>query len=59
MDLIYAIFFGAGVAGFTYTRMGRRLGYGNNSSVAQVVAVVFILTSIFFYTILAVVLNIH
>lgn len=58
MDLLYAIFFGAGVAGFAYTRMGRRLGYQNTGNVTTVVAVVFVLATIFFYTILKFVLNI-
>lgn len=52
-DLLTSIFFGAGVAAFAYTRMGRRVGYGNTQNVALVVGVVFLLTSIFFYTILA------
>lgn len=52
MDLLFSIFFGAGLAGFTYSKMGQRVGYGNTQNVAVVVAVVFVLTTIFFYTIL-------
>ncbi|HTB48971.1 MAG TPA: hypothetical protein VK712_02720 [Verrucomicrobiae bacterium] len=59
MDLLYSAFFGAGVAGFTYTRMGRRLGYNNSGNVALVVGVAFVLTTIFFYTVLDLVLNVH
>jgi hypothetical protein len=58
MDLTYSLFFGAGVAGFTYTRMGKRVGYGNSGNVALVVGVVFVLTTIVFFTILRFILNI-
>ena len=58
MDMLYAIFFGAGVAGFAYTKLGRRVGYGNSQNVFAIVAVAFILSSIFFYTILAYILNV-
>ena len=53
MNLMYAIFFGAGVAAFTYSRMGRRLGYENTGNVYTVVGLVFVFASIIFYTILA------
>lgn len=59
MIILYSIFFGAGVAGFTYTRMGRRLGYENQQNVWVTVAVSFILASIFFYTLLTLVLGMH
>jgi hypothetical protein len=52
MTFLYSIFFGAGVAGFAYSRMGRRLGYTNTGNVTVVVGVVFVLSSIFFFTIL-------
>jgi hypothetical protein len=58
MDLLYSIFFGAGVAGFSYTRMGRRVGYGNTQNVVVVVGVIFGLTTIFFYTVLRFILNV-
>jgi len=51
MALLYSLFFGAGVAAFAYTRLGRRAGYGNTQNVATVVGVVFILTTIVFFTI--------
>lgn len=51
MQLLYSIFFGAGVAGFAYTRMGRRLGYENTGNVTLVCGVVFIIATIVFYTI--------
>ncbi len=52
MTLLFAIFFGAGVAGFTYTKMGRRVGYGNSQNVGLVVGVAFLLATAFFYTVL-------
>ena len=52
MNLLFAIFFGAGVAAFAYSRMGRRVGYGNSANVWTVVGVVFVITTIMFYTIL-------
>jgi len=52
MSFLYCLFFGAGVAGFAYTRMGRRLGYGNQKNVAIVVGFVFVLSTLFFYTII-------
>ena len=58
MDVLYSVFFGAGVASFAYTRMGRRVGYGNPQNVWLIVGVIFILTSIFFYTIARFLLNI-
>jgi hypothetical protein len=57
MNFLYAIFFGAGMAGFVYSRMGRRIGYGNSQNVWVVVGVTFVLTTIIFYTILAFILK--
>lgn len=53
MKLLYALFFGAGVAAVAYSRLGRRVGYGNQTNVWTIVGVIFILTTIIFYTILA------
>lgn len=58
MDFLYSVFFGAGVAGFAYTKMGRRVGYGNPQYVWTIVGVVFVLTSLFFFTLLKYILNI-
>lgn len=52
MTLLYALFFGAGVAGMAYSYMGRRVGYGNSQNVALVVGVIFVIASIFFWTVL-------
>lgn len=57
MDFLYSLFFGAGVAAFAYSKMGRRVGYGNASNVYLIVGVVFILTTVFFFTILKFLLN--
>jgi hypothetical protein len=58
MDLLYALFIGAGVAAFSYTRMGRRVGYGNTQNVIIVIGVIFVLATIFAYTVFKFVLNI-
>lgn len=52
MNLLYAIFFGAGVASFAYSRMGRRIGYGNSQNIWTMVGVIFVLSTIVFFTIL-------
>lgn len=59
MNLLYAIFFGAGVAAFAYSRVGRRVGYGNSQNVIIAIGAIFILVTIFFYTILAFILHVH
>lgn len=56
MNLLYAIFFGAGAAAFVYAKFGRRLGYANSQNQMIVAGVVFVISSIFFYTILAFIL---
>lgn len=53
MNFLYAVFFGAGVAAFAYTKLGRRAGYGNTKDVVTITLVAFVLTTIVFYTILA------
>ncbi|HZL07962.1 MAG TPA: hypothetical protein VFC50_02105 [Candidatus Dormibacteraeota bacterium] len=58
MDFLYSLFFGAGVAAFSYTRMGRRVGYGNSQNVIVVIGVIFVLTTIVFFTILRFILNV-
>ena len=53
MTLLYSIFFGAGVAAVAYTRLGRRVGYDNARNVWTITGVVFVLTTIIFFTILS------
>ena len=57
MDLLYSVFFGAGVAAFIYTKMGKRLGYGNSANVWTVVGITFVMTTIVFLTLLKFVFN--
>lgn len=57
MNFFVSICFGAGVAAYAYSKMGRRVGYGNSANVWTIVGVVFVITSIFFYTIMVYVLN--
>jgi len=58
MTFLYAIFFGAGATAIAYSTLGRRIGYGNNQNVAIFIGVIFLLTTIFFYTILAFILHV-
>jgi len=58
MDLLYSVFFGAGVAAFAYSRVGRRIGYQNSQSVLVALGAIFILVSGFFYTLLAFILHV-
>lgn len=58
MDFLYSLFFGAGVAAFAYTKMGRRLGYANTGNVNLIVGVIFTLTTIFFFTVLKFILQV-
>jgi len=52
MDILFSLFFGAGVAAFVYARMGARLGYGNAKNVWTVVGVSFVMSAIIFYTLI-------
>jgi hypothetical protein len=59
MNFLVSFFFGAGVAAFTYSKLGRRIGYGNQKDVWLIVGVAFVLSLIFFYTLMTFVLHIH
>lgn len=59
MNLLYSVFFGAGVAAFAYSRVGRRVGYGNSQNVVVAIGAIFVLVTAFFYTILAFILHVH
>ncbi|HSX45594.1 MAG TPA: hypothetical protein VLG27_01150 [Candidatus Saccharimonadia bacterium] len=58
MDFLFALFFGAGTAAFIYSKMERRVGYGNTANIMTITGVVFVVATIFFYTILKFILNI-
>jgi hypothetical protein len=53
MDLLISACFGAGVAAFTYSRLGRRVGYGNTQNIWVIIGVAFVLATAFFYSIIA------
>jgi hypothetical protein len=52
MNFMWSVFFGAGVAAYVYSKFGRRLGYGNTQNQLIFTGVVFILSSLVFFTIL-------
>jgi hypothetical protein len=58
-DFWLSIFFGLGVSGIVYGKMQRRLGAGNGKALWIIIGVAFLLTVSFFYSLLALVLNIH
>ena len=58
MTFFYSLLFAAGVAAFTYSKMGRRVGYGNQQNVWTIVGVSFVIALVFFYTLLAFVLHV-
>jgi hypothetical protein len=51
MNLLYSIFFGAGVAAVAYTKLGRRAGYGNTGNVWLITGVAFVIATAVFFTI--------
>jgi len=57
MNVMLSFFVAAGVAAFTYSKMGRRVGYGNTQNVFTIVAVVFVITLIVVYTLFQYVLH--
>ena len=56
---LISLMLAAGVAGWTYSKMGRRLGYSNTQSVWIVVGVVFALVFIFVETLLHYVIHLN
>lgn len=59
MNFMYSFFFALGVSGFAYTKMGRRVGYGNAQSVWVLVGIAFAISLIFFYTLTTYVLHLQ
>jgi len=53
MNWLLSLFFGAGVAAWVFSKMGRRIGYGNTQNTVVLTLVVFAIATIVFYTILA------
>jgi len=58
MMFLLSIGFGAGVAAFVYSKMARRVGASDPKTLWTIVGVVFVLTTIIFATLLAL-LGIH
>ena len=56
---LVALFLAAGVAGFVYSKMGRRVGYGNSQNVWTLVAVTFVLVFIATFVLLKFTLNLN
>lgn len=50
MNFLFSVMFGAGVAAIAYSRLGRRVGYGNSANVWIVVGVVFVIATVVFFT---------
>ncbi len=57
MNFLFALFFGAGVAAVAYSRLGRRVGYGNSQNVWLITGVIFVITTIIFFTVLSIFLS--
>lgn len=58
MDFLYSLFFGLGVAGFAYSRLGRRVGYGNTGNVWTIVGIAFVLAVLVCFIFLKFILSI-
>lgn len=58
MAFLYSLFFGAGVAAFAYSRVGRRVGYGNTQNVIVAIGAIFIIATAFFFSVAAFILHI-
>lgn len=53
MNFLYAIFFGAGVSALAYNTLVRRVGYSNSQNVWILVGAIFVMSTIVFFTVLA------
>ncbi|MDB5168767.1 MAG: hypothetical protein JWO41_123 [Candidatus Saccharibacteria bacterium] len=54
-----SLFLAAGVAAFVYSKMGRRIGYGNSVDVWKLVAISFVLGFGFFFSLTTWVIHLH
>jgi len=52
MNFWIAVAFGAGITAWAYSRVGRRVGYNDQKSVVTILGAIFVLSTIFFYTVL-------
>lgn len=58
-NALYSLYFGLGIAAFVYSRLGRRLGYGNSKNVWLVVGGSLLMAMFFAYSFLAWVIHFH
>ncbi len=58
-NMLFAVFFGLGVAGFVYSKMSHRLGNKNGQSVWFLVGMAFLMAMFLFYSIMTWVLHFH
>jgi hypothetical protein len=58
-DTLVALIIAAGASGITYSKIGRRLGYGNSGKLWMIIALAFVLTFVIMITLLELVLNVH
>lgn len=58
MNVLYSLLFAAGVAAFTYSKIGR-VGYTNTKSIWTILATVFVITFLVFITLLTFVFHTH
>jgi hypothetical protein len=54
-----SLFVAAAVGSFAYTKLGRRVGYGNSQQVWTLVAVAFIFTFAFMFSLLSWVIHLN
>lgn len=57
MNFLLSIGFGAGAAAWAYSKLGQRLGYGNSQNVWTMVGVIFVISTLVFYTILTYIID--
>ncbi len=57
MNTVIALILATGVAGFAFTKLGRRAGYGNQQSIYGVTAISFVFTFIIVFTVLHFILH--
>lgn len=58
MDYIVSLIVAAGIAGFAYSKLSQRAGYGNTKSILPTIGIIFGVSWIIGYTLLRFVLHI-